>query len=502
MAPAKNLALLRRDATCNALQCLSPIARGGIAMCIVLVTLGSIFAYYWAFIRGRRDKDVDSQIDTSTHELSMVNHIRISNSSPHQRSPYVDDQALVRRPTPAFQMPPNTAWPPSMYPPQFILPGPPMFAPAYVIQRQPVFGPIQAPVAIPPPPLPPLGPVTSPSGVLRKTVNRSSQDDQYQTSVRPRQPSPGYASTVSEYSPGRGRSSPPQGGRSQRGSPISARSRSSSLGTKSRGRFEKLVAHSGVTEPVDEHNEGLPKIPSASNSSTHRRHSLDNHAQEYQSRIGHPRVQSVGEPRLDTRWAMNDVFGVGDTRVGGEHRREFRNLRQPARPQILSAFFGAGESRVGRPGYERCNFREEQLSQPPPQFQARKSFKVGDSSIGRKDCVHKTSRNHGDSHLGRTQAQDTRGSSSADSVVSSTGAICSFEGSDQFPQGSVHGYSSQRYCQAASRSVSTELGLARPHRALSNPESLVSPCSVDSRDLSLASEEEDAEDDGRHGQHN
>lgn len=494
MAPARDMAHSRRNAECNSVQCLSPIAKIGVAMCIVLVTLGGAFTYYWAFIRGRRDEETDSQIDNSSHELSSIRR-----TSPHQRSPGADDQAIIHRPKPALQSPPaanlqhimyHAAIPPSIWPPQFILPGPPLFPPAYVMQQQPVLFASQTPLSLSPPPLPPSAPLAAPSGTPRQPGNHSLGFSQHQSSMRPRQPLPGYASTISDFSPARGRSRTPLGSRSQPGSSSSARSGSSSLDTESRAQFEEFVANSGIAEPVNADNGRLPGLSSTANRRTNRRHTLDSHAQGDQSRIGRSRAHWADEPRLAT-------CRIDDTRMSHEHRREYRTCCQPSRPRLLSASFSAGESYVGRHNPEHCVFGEPLPHSPFGGFS-----RVGESSVRRKHRRHITPKEHRYDPLRITQAQNTRGPSPAQSDVSSTGAICSFEGSDQFLQRPSRDYSSRRHGHTAFRSLSTERGLVRPHRVLSNPESLLSPRSTDSRDLFMTSEEVEAEDDDRHGQHN
>lgn len=513
MVPAQNIATLRRNVACNKLQCLSATAKFGIAMCIVLVTLGSAFIYYWAFIRGRRNRDTDNRIDDSVHELSVVNRTEINLTSPQHRSYKANDQVITHRPKPApptppavsFQQTPNdVAMPPFMQPPRFILPGPPMFLPAYVMHQQPVFVPLQATVSIRPPPLAPSIPLGPLPGALQSPGHLASRRDQHGNPVQPRRPSPGYANTISDSSPARRRSVPPVEHHSPKESASRASSHSSSLGTESRARFEELVAHSGLTEPVDEDNVHHPGTSSAANRRPHRRQASDsNDQEEEQSRIGRPRVQSVGQPRLATRRSMHDIFGAGDTRVGREHRRESRGRRQHSRPRPFSAFFGVAESYVGRPDSGRCISRENQLDNQSACSSAQETYKVRNSTEGRKNCGRDTSGDHRHGPPRATQAQNDRGRSPAQSGVSSTGAICSFDGSDQHQQGSSQGYSSQRYRRRdSSRSVSIERGLGHPRRVTSNPASVLGRHPTVSRDLSLVSKEDDAEDDGRHGQHN
>lgn len=508
MASAKNTAPLRRDAPCNVLQCLSAIAKIGIALCIVLVTLGSAFTYYWAFVRGRRDKDTGSQIDDSVRELSVINPLGTNLTSPHPRSPGANGRTIIHRPTPTLQdttatssqnLSYNTAMPHSIRPSQFILPGPPMVPPAYAMQQQPGFVPFQAPVALRPTslPTPALG---FPSGALGHPGQRLSCHEQRRSTTQPRQPSPGYASTIPDLSPAHGRSSLPGGRRSRRESPLRGRSRpSSSLDTETRVQFENLIAQSGVAEPVDEDNDRHSSTSGAAGRRSQRRHTLDSHARENQPCIGHPRIQCFGEPHMATCRARQSIFRVGDTRVGREHGRESCSRRRASQSRFLSTFLGPGESFVCAQGHRRCVSGDNQLGQLPTHSSPENLFRARDSSIGRKERGHNPPIGHS---RGATQAENINGPSPAQSGVSSTGAICSFEGSDWYPQESSLGHSSQRYRHATSRSLSDQRGLARPRRVLSNPESLLSPRSTDSRDLSLASEEEGAEDDGRRGQHN
>lgn len=509
MTPTKNLAVLQRDGACNDLQCLSSTAKIGIAMCIVLVTVGGAFTYYWAFIRGRRNKDTDSQIDDSVHELSVIVQVDNGRPPPHHRSPDADDQTIIHRPTPvpsdtpdinSQQTPNDIAMRPGVHLPHVILPGPPILTLAYVIHQQPVLVPILSTVALPSPPSAPSCPWASP-GPPRRPNHRALRHDQRRESVQPRQPSPGYASTISDSSSTRSPSSPIAGRHSRRDSPVRARSRSSSLGTESRTRFEDFVTHSGVTESVNKDSAYTSEESSAANRSNQPRYTSDIHPQEDQSRVGRPRIQTIDEPRLTSCRAMPDVLAVGDTRMGREHHHESRGRRQCSRPHPMQALFSAGESHVGRrdPGHRLS--REDHRDPSHARPWVRELLRVRGCSVGKERSGSNTIQDRPHNSSQATHVQDIQELSPAQSDISSTGAICSFEGSDHH-QVFYQGGSYAIYRRGPPRNLSTERGLARPRRVLGNPDSLLSPRSTDSRDLSLASDEDDTEDDGRPGQHN
>lgn len=463
-------------------------------MCIVLVTLGSAFVYYWAFIRSRRDKATGSQIDGSVHGLSTVKRVQSDRPLPRHCSPRADDQVIIRRPTPTPPLIPaansqrtsnSIAISPSIHAPHFILPGPPSFPSQYVMHQQPILVPVLPPVALPSPPMAPELKLTSYSGPPQRPGPPTSRHNPRPSPTQPREPSLGHASTVSNSSSARGRPGPPFRRLSKRDANIRPRSRSSSLGTESRTRFEDLVARSGITEPVSEINAPVLKTPGASNRSTHRHHTSDSRAQEKQPRSACRRVQSVSEPPFAARRPIHDVLSVGETRVGREHRRGSRSRCQPLRTCFISSFFSAGESYVGRQRPTSRISREDHRGHSPVHTSARKSLRDRNSAVGRDAHRGNPSGDRLYGPHGAPQSQNIRGSSPAQSCVSSTGAICSFDDSDQHQKGSSKGCTSQRY----RRSLSSECDLGHPRRVLNNSEDLVGPWSTDPRDLSLASEQ-------------
>lgn len=515
MAPVKTVVSVRRDVACNAVQCLSSTTKFGVAMCIVFVTLGVAFTYYWAFIRGRRERDMDNQLNDSFHTPMVVNHVEVSLASPRHHSADREFQATVRRPTPAVPAPvvpapavpappavvspqiPHGVWmPPPIYSSHFILPGPPPFPPPYASPQEPVFAPGQAPVAVPPPPLASSAQSTLPPESPPSTGHRPSRHDHTQLSVEPRQPSPGYASTISDSNTARDRSNPPVGRQAHTAALGRCRSRSSSLGVQSHSQYGDVVASSGVNEPITKSQDHVPEPSTVTYRSTHRRHASESHAQEKQSRIGRPRVQSVGGPRDATRRAIHDFFGVGDSQIGREHRSPSRSRRRSSRCRPFVAFLSGGESYVGRQDQGRAVTGEGHLDQ---QLVTRASggelIRFRDSSMGRQERGRNTLRGRRRGPPPTTRGR-SRGPTPFQSGVSSTGAICSFDDIDTYQASPSPASPSRRYRRrTASRSLSTERAVSQPRYILSIPENPLSPRPTDCEDLYLASVEDNNEDD-------
>lgn len=506
MAPAKTIASLRRNDACDYLQCLSSTTKFGVAMCIICVTLGGAFVYYWAFIRGRRERDADNQLNDPFRFSTVANRFDFNLPSLRQYSPDPEDPAITRRPAPAVPEPPAAAsqqvpydfWTaPPMYSSHLFIPGPPPFPPPYTSHQQPVFVPAQAAVVLPPPP--PLVP-SAPSAIVSESPpivdHGPSQHDERQLAVQLRQPSPGYASTIPDSNSARGQSNPPVGRRTPTDALYRACSRSSSLSAQSLTQHGHLVVHSGINEPVIERQVRFSETPTATNRSAHRRHNSEHTGHEDQSRIGRPRYQSVGEPRPATRGVTDGIFGVGDTRVGREHHSKSRSRRRSSRHRPFVAFLSGGESYVGRQDQGRDVVGESHLDEPSTRPSARESSRARDPSMGRQDRGRNTPRGR---RLGPppTSRGRSRAPSPSRSGVSSTGALCSFEGSDKHQSSSSPAISSPRHRRPASRSLSTERSLSQPRRILGIPENSLgpSPHSTDSQDLYLASVEDNAEDD-------
>lgn len=503
MVVAKTTASVRRDIACNTMQCLSSTAKFGVAMCIVFVTLGGAFTYYWAFIRGRRERDTDNQLNDPFHTPMVVNRVQFNLDSPRHHSADPGYQSTVRRPMPAAPAPqaivspriPHGVWmPPPVYSSHFILPGPPPFPPPYASPQEPVFALGQAPVAHPPSPsLTTSAQSTFPPEPPQSTEHRPSGPDYTQVAAQPRQPSPGYASTISDSNTARDRSNTPVGRQAHTEALGRCRSRSSSLGVQSHSQYDEIVASSGVNEPITKSQDHVPKPSTTTNRSIHRRHASETHAQEKQSRIGRPRVQSVGEPRDVTHRAMHDIFRVGDTQIGREHHSKSRSRRCSSRRRPFVALLSGGESFVGRQDQDRDIIGEGHLDQPVAHPSGKELVRARDASMGRQDRGRNT---HGSRRRGPppTSRGRSRGPSPYQSGVSSTGAICSFEGSDTYQASPSPASSSQRYRRTASRSISAERAVSRTRYILSIPESPRTPRPTESEDLYLASVEDNTEE--------
>lgn len=505
MAPVKTIASLRRDVACDYLQCVSSTTKFGVAMCIVCVTLGGAFVYYWAFIRGRRQRDIDNQLNNPFRLSTVANRFDLNLPSLGHHSPDPEAPATVHRPAPAAPESPAVVpqqvhfdfWTaPPMYSSHLFIPGPPLFPPPYASHQQQVFVPAQAAVVVPPPP--PIVP-TAPSTILSESspiANDSpSQHDERQLVVQLRQPSPGYASTIPDSNSTRGQSNPPIGRQTPTDALSRHRSRSSSLSAQSHNQHGQLVVHSGINETVMERRVHFPETPTGTHRSVHRRHHSENAGRENQSRIGRPRFQSVGEPRPATSGVMDDVFGVGDSRVGRGHQSKSRSRRRSSRNRLFTAMLSGGESFVGRQdqGCGLVGIGDQTRRRPS----VGESSRARDPSVGRQERGLSTPRGR---RLGPppTSRGRSRGPSPSKSGVSSTGAICSFEGSNKDQPPSSPASSSQRYRRTgSSRGLSTERGLSRPRRILGIPENPPSPTpqSTDSQDLYLASVEDNTEDD-------
>lgn len=504
MAPAKSIASLRRDVACDYLQCVSSTTKFGVAMCIVCVTVGGAFVYYWAFIRGRRERDADNQVN-DPHRFSTIAN-RFEFPSLRHCSPDPEVPAVTRRPAPAVPEPPAVVsqqvpydfWTaPPMYSSHFFVPGPPPFPPPYASHQQPIFVPAQAAVVLPPPP--PFAPSAPPTVVPESPPivdHGSSHNDERQLVVQVRQPSPGYASTIPDSNSARGQSNPPVGRRTPTDALYRDRSRSSSLSTQSHTQHGQLVVQSGINEPVLERQVHFPETPTATNHSAHRRHKSENTGHENQSRIGRPRFQSVGEPRPATRGFTDGIFGVGDNRVGREHHSKSRSRRRSSRHRPFTALLEGGESYVGRQDQGRGIVGKGAPDQPGRRPSVGEPSGARNPSVGRQDRGRNTPRGR---RLGPppTSRGRSRAPSPSKSGVSSTGALCSFEGSNKDQPSPSPAASSRRHHRPASRSLSTERGLSRPRRILGIPENPPSPSphSADSQDLYLASVEDNTEED-------
>lgn len=506
MTSAKTIASLRRDIACDYLQCLSSTTKFGVAMCIVCVTLGGAFVYYWAFIRGRRERDTDNQVNDPFHFSTVADRFDFNLPSLRHYSPDPEVPAIISRPAPAVPEPPAVDsqqvpydfWTsPPMYSSHLFIPGPPPLPPPYASYQQPFFVPAQTAVVLPPPgPLVSSAPSTIVSESPQIVDHRPSQHDERQLAVQLRRPSPGYASTIPDSNSAHGQSSPPVGRRTPTNALYRTPSRSSSLSTQSHTQHGQLVVHSGINEPVIERQVHSPETPTATYLSAHRRHNSEINGHEIQSRIGRPRFQSVGETRPATHGVADGIFGVGDTRVGRDHHSKSRSRRRSSRHRPFTALLSGGESYVGRQDQGRGIVGKGDPDQPGRRPSVVESFRARDASVGRQERGFSTPRG---GRLGppSTSRGRSRGPSPSKSGVSSTGAICSFEGSDKHQPSSSPAFSSQKHRRSASRSLSTERGLSRPRRILGIPENPPnpSPHSTDSQDLYLASVEDNTEED-------
>lgn len=236
MAPLQFGSLATRDSGCESLSCLSETSKTGVALCIVFVTIGIAFTYYWAHIRGKLNKD-----DTMSDEGDPITELRVvtrGQSSPSHVRHYSTNQPIqitICRTTPVAQttilgspsIPTTVAAHPegpvagnvqtvaNALAPQCVFAqpptAPPYFGPPYTAPPLVDFALPGAPLVVPAPP-------TSAPGPVKYIDPRARQDVQ---PYLPEEPSPGYATTIpSDSGWDRGLPSPPTARRARRESSV------------------------------------------------------------------------------------------------------------------------------------------------------------------------------------------------------------------------------------------------------------------------------------------